>query len=238
VNELLSEVVDAHGGIDRWNRFDRLSATIAMDGAFRGMKSLSQDLDPRRLTVWMHEQRAVIKPFGDPDWHCEFSPTRVQISSSDDTIVADRDRPRASFAGHDKLTPWDPLHLAYFESYALWGYLCTPFLLVAQGVEVSEVASLEEHDGTWRCLRAMFPDSVATHCAIQEFFFGDDGLLRRHDYRIDVAGGFEMAQLAFNYIGVDGIRLPVKRRVYARQPDRALSPVPLMSIDIGDIELS
>jgi hypothetical protein len=239
VNELLAEVVEAHGGIDRWNRFNRLSATIAMDGAFRGLKSLTQDLDSRQLTVWLHQQRAMLEPFGDPDWHCDFSPARVEISSSDGTIVADRDLPRASFAGHDKLTPWDPLHLAYFEGYALWGYLCTPFLLAMQGVEVSEVVPLKEHDGTWRCLRAMFPEAVATHCIFQEFFFGDDRLLRRHDYRIDIAGGFEMAQLAFGYIDVGGIRLPAKRRVYARQPNRTLSPIPLMaSIDISDIELS
>jgi hypothetical protein len=29
---------------------------------------------------------------------------------------------------------------------------------------------------------------------VQNFYFGDDNLLRRHDYDVDVAGGFGAAQ--------------------------------------------
>ena len=35
-----------------------------------------------------------------------------------------------------------------------------------------------------------FPPGLATHSTLQEFYLGDDHLLRRHDYRVDVAGGF------------------------------------------------
>jgi hypothetical protein len=32
---------------------------------------------------------------------------------------------------------------------------------------------------------------------VQDFFFGEDFLLRRHYYSVDVAGGFGAAQLTF-----------------------------------------
>ena len=36
-------------------------------------------------------------------------------------------------------TSWDPLHRAYFNGYALWTYLTTPFLLAMDGHEAGEI---------------------------------------------------------------------------------------------------
>ena len=236
MNGLLADVIEAHGGSVRWNSFNKVSATIVCDGALWGMKSLDWDLDPRQLTVWLRRQRSTLVPFGDPDWYFDFAPGRVAILNSDGTIVADRDRPRESFAGHDRRTAWDPMHLVYFEGYALWTMLNTPFLLATPGVEVSEVEPWIEHGETWRILRARFSDAIATHTAVQDFFFGDDLLLRRHDYRIDVAGGLDVAHLVFGHIEADGIRLPMKHRAYARGLDRRFQPVPLlMSVDLSNV---
>jgi len=88
-------------------------------------------------------------------------------------------------------------------------------------------------------LRARFPRSIATHGALQDFFFGDDLLLRRHDYNVEVAGGFAAAQLMYDYIEADGIRLPSRRRAYMRGTDSRprLDPL-LVSIDISDVRFS
>ena len=59
VNELLASVVEAHGGLDRWRRFHRVGATIVTGGTFWGMKNLTQDQSPRRMTVSLHEERLV-----------------------------------------------------------------------------------------------------------------------------------------------------------------------------------
>jgi hypothetical protein len=72
-------------------------------------------------------------------------------------------------------------------------YLTTPFLLAEPGFTVAEIAPVQEGEETWRCLRATFPDSIATHSREQDFYFGPDGLLWRHDYHVDVAGGFAAA---------------------------------------------
>jgi hypothetical protein len=239
VNELLARIVEAHGGLDRWRGFNRVEATIVTGGAFWGMKSLTQDQDPRQMTVSLHEERSSVAPFGDPDWHTDFTPDRIAILRSDGTVVAARDDPRASFAGHEMMTPWDPLHRAYFNGYALWTYLTTPFLLTMEGVQVTEMEPWTEGGETWRVLRARFSESIATHSAVQDFFFGDDLLLRRHDYNVDVAGGFDADQLVFDYIEADGIRLPSKRRAYTRGEDLRPKLDPLMvSIDISDVRFS
>jgi hypothetical protein len=239
MNKLLARIVEAHGGLDRWRRFDRVEATIITGGAFWGMKNLVQDPNPRRMTVSLHEERSSLKPFGDPDWHTEFTPNRIAIVRGDGTVVAERHDPRTSFKGHEMTTPWDPLHWAYFNGDALWTYFTTPFLLTMDGVEVTEREPWTENRETWRVLRARFPESIETHSVLQDFFFGEDLLLRRHDYNVDVAGGFHAAQMVYDYIEADGIRLPSKRRAYIRGTDFRPRLDPLMvSIDISDVRFS
>lgn len=92
-----------------------------------------------------------------------------------------------------KPPPWDPLNRAYFNGYALWSYLTMPFLFTLPGVRVEELAPWEEGGQHWRRLRVHFPVSVATHCTVQDFYFGADFLLRRHDYQVDVSAGLPAA---------------------------------------------
>lgn len=236
MNALLGKVLDAHGGVDRWRRCTEVKASIVSGGGLFALKGLPQDSDPRHMTVWLHEQRASVLPFGAPDQRTMFTPDRIAIEKLDGALVAERYAPRDSFAGHQMNTPWDPLHRAYFNGEALWTYLTTPFLLAMDGVRVEETEPWNEGAETWRVLRAYFPGSLETHCLVQDFFFGEDLLLRRHDYTVTTAGGFAAAQLTSNYTEANGIRLPTKRRVYARGTDRRLIRELLMvSIDIADV---
>jgi hypothetical protein len=239
MNKLLGNVMEAHDKFGRWAGFKKLHATIVTDGALWGIKGLLQDQEPREATVWLDQQHCALTPFGDADWHCDFTPARVVIFKSDGTIVAQRDNPRESFAGHDKQTPWDPLHLAYFDGYALWTYLSTPFLLTMECVEISEVDPWNEGGETWRVLRACFPRTIATHSAVQDFYFGSDFRLRRHDYRLDLAGGFAASHLVYDYVEADGIVMPTRRRAYVRGSDLRPIPSPVMvSIDVSNVRFS
>jgi hypothetical protein len=154
-------------------------------------------------------------------------------------VVAERFAPKDSFAGHQMNTAWDPLHRAYFNGEALWTYLTTPFLLAMPGVRVEEAEPWVEGDETWRVLRAYFPESFETHSGVQEFYFGDDHLLRRHDYRVNIAGGFPAAQLTSEYVEADGIRLPTRRRAFVSGPGG--HPVPEMKmvwINLSNVQFS
>lgn len=127
MNELLSKILDAHGGMDRWRDYEKVEATIVSGGGLFRLKGVPQDSTLRHMAVWLHEERSSVSPFGAPDQRTMFTPERIAIEKLDGTIVAERPIPRDAFAGHQMQTPWDPLHRAYFNGEALWTYLTTPF---------------------------------------------------------------------------------------------------------------
>jgi hypothetical protein len=133
MNALLGQVLEAHGGLERWRRYSRVEATIVTGGGFFPLKGVLQDRNPRRMTVWLHEERSSVTPYGAPDQRTMFTADRIAIEKLDGTVVAERYAPRDSFAGHQMHTPWDPLHRAYFNGEAVWTYLTTPFLLAVDG---------------------------------------------------------------------------------------------------------
>jgi hypothetical protein len=62
--------------------------------------------------------------------------------------------------------------------------------------------------------------------------------LRRHDYQVDVAGGFSAAQYVHDIVDIDGLKFPSRRRAYLRGPN--LQPVRdllMVSIDLGNFRL-
>src|SRR5262245_21670776 len=233
MNRLLSRILEAHGGIDRWRDYEKVEATIVAGGGFYPLKGMIQDATPRRMTAWLHQERSSVLPFGAPDQRTMFTPERLSIEKLDGTFVAERYAPKDSFAGHQMHTPWDPLHRAYFNGEALWTYFTTPFLLAMEGVRVEETEPWLEGSERWRVLRTYFPGSIETHSLVQDFFFGEDLMLRRHDYNVNIAGGFAAEQLVSDYAVANGIRLPTKRRAYTRGPDRRpILEMLMVSIDI------
>lgn len=160
-----------------------------------------------------------------------FTPDRIAIEKLDGTLVTARHAPRDSFAGHQMNTPWGPLHHSYFTGEALWTYLTTPFLLAMDNVRVEETEPWREGSETWRVLRAYFSGAIETHCLVRDFYFGEDLMLRRHDYNVNIAGGFAAAQLTWAYMEANGIRLPSKRRALFARADRR--PMEMLLVSIG-----
>jgi hypothetical protein len=239
MNELLSEIVDAHGGMTRWKSYEKVEATIVTGGGFFALKGLVQDAEPRRMSVWLHEQRSSVLPYGAPDQRTMFTPERITIEKLDGTIVAERLAPGDSFAGHQMNTHWDPLQRAYFNGEALWTYLCSPFFLAMDGVKLTEIEPWREGDETWRVLRAYLPSAIESHSLVQDFFFDAGFMLRRHDYNVNIAGGFAAAQLTSEHVTANGIKLPTRRRAYVRGPDRRpVLDMLMVAIDISDASFS
>lgn len=236
MDRYLAEILRAHGGGDRYARFGEVRATIVTGGELWALKGVPQDPAPRDMTVRLHEERASLRPYGAPDQRTDFTPGRVAIEKADGTVVAERGDPRSHFAGHTMTTPWDALDRAYFNGYALWTYLTTPFLLAGPGVTVSGIGAWREDDETWRGLRATFPEDVATHSREQDFYFDDALRLRRYDYYVEIAGGFACAQYVYDYVEAQGLRMPSKRRVHLRAEDGSpRRDTLLVSIDVSDV---
>ena len=73
-----------------------------------------------------------------------FTPDRVSIESESGIIEEARAEPRSAFQGQRLETPWDNLHVVYFNSYALWNYLTIPFLYTYPGFVTEELATWQE----------------------------------------------------------------------------------------------
>jgi hypothetical protein len=86
-------------------------------------------------------------------------------------------------------------------------------------------------------LQVAFPDGYAAHTRTQYTYFGEDGLVRRHLYTVDVLGGAPGANYAFEYRTVNGVMIATRRRVIAYNEARQKIDEPvLVSIDLSEIQ--
>jgi hypothetical protein len=238
-SDALTAVLDAHGGVERWRQFSRVEATIVSGGLMFEMKGMPQDPTPRRMTVALQHEWSSVRPFGADNQRTDFTPDRVAIKKLDGSIVAERLQPRDSFAGHTLSTPWDPLQRAYFNGYALWTYLTSPFLLSLPGLSVRELGPVEDNGVELTGFQVQFGPNYASHSTLQEYYFGPDLLLARHDYRVDIAGGFSAIQYVSQLVQADGILVPTKRRAYRCDEDgKPILSELMVSIDLSDVRFS
>jgi hypothetical protein len=238
MNDLLETVIEAHGGLERWNQLNSVSARLMQGGGLWALKGQAGVLDDVVVTASLHEEKASHRPFGAADRHSSFTPERVAIETGDGTVVEALDQPRVSFAGHAFETPWSTLQLAYFVGYAMWTYLTQPFTFAMPGFQTSELEPWDEAGQHWRRLRVIWPSYLATHSTEQTLYF-DDGLLARHDYDVEVSGGTNAAHYVSDYVDVSGIRVPTKHRIFPRTPDGHSVAEPLVvSIDLSEIAFS
>jgi len=237
MTDLTTLSMDAHGGFERWRRLKTVSARLVQGGVLWQLKGQGGVLDDVHVTVDLRKEWASHRPFGQSNRHSSFQPDRVAIEMNGGEVVEERANPRESFSGHKFDTPWDSLHLAYFAGYAMWTYMNTPFLFALSGIETEELESWQENGETLRRLKVTFPESIATHSAVQTFYFDRQGRLKRHDYEVDIAGGTPAAHYVSGLTDVSGILVPTRHMIYPRQPDGNAAPAPLVvSIDISDIE--
>jgi hypothetical protein len=236
MSDLLETVIDAHGGLERWSQLETVSTRLLQGGALWALKGQAGVLDDVVVTASLHQERASHRPFGAADRRSFFTPERVAIESDDGTVLEALDQPRASFAGHTLETPWTTLQLAYFVGTAMWTYLTQPFTFALPGFETRELEPWDEAGRNWRRLRVIWPSYLATHSSEQTLYVGDDGLLARHDYDVEVSGGTSAAHYVSDYDDVAGIRLPTKHRIFPRSPDgQSLAEPLIVSIDLSEI---
>jgi hypothetical protein len=214
-----------------------VTVAALITGAIWFVKSKGDVLKNVVLTIDTTKECLTVD-FPGQDKRFIFEPERVVIEAVDGTVIEARDNPERSFVGQQRETPWDDVHVAYFVGEALWTYLNTPFLYTHDGFVTEETSSIEVEGETWRRLKVTFPDNVKSHTREQISCFGPDGLLRRHDYTVDILGGATGLNYATDYRDVDGIIFPTKRRIYAYEGDYQLVKEPLLvSIDMGEIIL-
>lgn len=238
-SKLLDTAIDAHGGRERWSQIRSVRVEGSITGAVWHLKGRPDVLKDVVITASTHHERLVMD-FPGQDKRSIFEPNRIVIETASGGVREERQNPLAHFAGQTAETPWDDIDVAYFSGEALWTYLTTPFLFSQPGFSVSEEPEVWHEGGEdWRRLRVAFPDEIASHTREQLFYFGPDGLLRRHDYAVDILGGTTGANYALDNRDVDGIIVPTTRRIYGYEGNHEVVREPvLVAIDIGEIAFS
>jgi hypothetical protein len=239
VSDLLNTVLDAHGGLARWQEAHQITARQFFGGALWELKGHPGALNDVDVTVALDREYVSQKPFFNPEHHTSFTADRVAVETSDGTVVEELTDPRASFAGHVLTTPWTRLQLAYFSGSAMWTYLAEPLSLTFPGVQTEEIASASESGRKFRRLRVTFPSSIATLSTEQVLYIGDDGLIHRRDYSVDIAGGSPAAHYVSGHQEVSGLVIPTTREIYTRDESGNKIPEPLVvSVRLENVAVS
>jgi hypothetical protein len=237
---LLDEVLDAHGGLERWRSASEVRAHVRTGGLLVRTRFPGNRMSDYELRVTVDEPRSEFAPFPDAGKRTVFEAGGVRLEDQRGDLLASRSDPRSAFGGLGGLRRnfrWDPLDATYFAGYAMWNYLTTPYLLTREGVNAREGEPLTEGDETWRRLEVDFPLGVPTHSAHQTFFVDAAGLIRRHDYTAEVIGRW--ARAAHHWLEhrrFDGLVFPTRRRVVPRGPGDLVLPGPaLVQIELDQI---
>jgi hypothetical protein len=120
----------------------------------------------------------------------------------------------------------------------MWTYLNLPFLPARPGVVSEEGAPWQENGETWRRLQIRFPADIATHSANQTLYIDREGLLKRHDYDVDISGGTPAAHYFGEYQEAGGIMFPTKHDIFPRQPDNTPNrELLVVSIGLSNFDL-
>jgi hypothetical protein len=238
MNDLLELAVDAHGGLKRWSQLTTVKASLSITGKLWQLKAQPEALKDVVVEAQLKRQQLTTHLI-TKNRRSVFTPDRVSIESESGILEEGRDDPRSTFQGQRLETPWDDLHVAYFNSYALWNYLAIPFLYTYPGFVTEELATWQEDGESWRALKIRFPDYITTHTRDQISYFGPEGLLRRHEYTVDVLGNAPGLNYASDYRNVSGVVVPTKRRVFGYDNEKRKIPGdPLVAIDIREIAFS
>ena len=233
---LLDEVLEAHGGLELWERTERLEADVESGGLAFASRFTGKGLRSFRVTVSTREPRSVLDPYPKPGSRGVFTPAEVRIESPEGEVLERRAEPRAAFRALRRKLWWDDLDALYFAGYAIWNYLSAPFLFTSEGFGLRE---LEPADGLRR-LEVRFPDGVPTHSPEQLFYYDEELKLRRLDYTAEPFGSWaRAAHFCLEHERFGGLLVATRRRVVPRGPGRRPLPFPtLVWIRLADVRLS
>lgn len=99
MDELLSRVLDAHGGLENWTRVTKLTARLSLGGPFWAMRGWPDVYANATAVVDPQREHITFMPFTAPDRMSIFdvNPERIGITTLDGRHVDERTNPRARF---------------------------------------------------------------------------------------------------------------------------------------------
>lgn len=229
---LVEQVVQAHGGHHLWNDHTSVRVRFAAGGlAFRckgephTLSDVTADLSTTGQSVTLHGRRP--------------TPWAATLEAGTVTTPDGRRAEYANLARGHRRARWDHLDVAAFTGAALWTYISIPFVLSRPEFLVDVLEPVGSGDHRLERLRVRFPQTVATHSRTQIFYIDPIGRLVRHDYTAEAFGHWAWAaHFTEGYESFGPITLPTRRRVVPRLGQRPLPGPQLVWIAISSVHLS
>jgi hypothetical protein len=135
MRDLQQQVIEAHGGLDRFRQFSFLTARLHQFGILWDLKGKPDVLAHANVRVDLRKEEVSHWPFHPTQNLSRFTPDEVRIETPAGEVIESLPKPRASFAGFAMETHWSDPQLAYFSGYTMWTYLTSPFILAQPGVD-------------------------------------------------------------------------------------------------------
>lgn len=229
---LLDDVIDASGGMARWNSLTRFTLHLSLGGTLFSNAGHAREFKDVTAEGSIRTQSLRFTGITGGEHSGSFQPDAITLETLDGEVLQSWSNPGLSFAEIDAPALADELRLVFFCGVAIWNYLAIPFLLAHSDVVVEELPSCQEGSETWRRLRAKFPTHLITLAPEQTFYFDHNGLQRRVEHQLF---GMRVAHSSWANDNFGGIVVPTLRRLQTLQPDGTVNARPvLMDVEIFD----
>ncbi|RXH34349.1 MULTISPECIES: hypothetical protein [Bradyrhizobium] len=229
---LLDDVIDASGGMARWNSLNRFTLHLSVGGSLLSTAGHASEFKDVTAEGTIRTQSVRFTGITGGAYSGSFQPDAVTIESLDGEVLRTWRSPSLTFRELSSPALADELQLVFFCGAAIWNYLTNPFLLAHQDVMVEELPPWREGTETWRRLRARFPSHIVTLAPEQIFYFDESALQRRTDHELF---GMKIAHSSWAHDSFGGIVVPTLRRIQTLRPDGTVIAKPvLMDVEIFD----
>lgn len=217
MSNLLNQVLDAQGGLEKLSAITQVRATMSVGGPFWAFKGQPNLLGEETIIADARNQIIELENHG----------RRIRFDQPAALLTITRDEgessallePRGSFAGFENATAWSAEQTAYFIGYASWMYVNEPWLFAQHGIEAREIEPWDEAGETWRRLEVTFPRHIASHSTVQTYYFDETYAQRRMDYSPDINGGVNIAHYTRAHARYGDLLIPTERTIYPRRDD-------------------
>jgi hypothetical protein len=231
--QLLDDVLQASGGLERWRQLRRFTVHLSIGGALFPRMSGPALMKDMVVEGAVHEQALEMTGFTAPDRRALYRPDRVALERSDGQLLEERRATAAEFRRSLKASTWDELLLAFYCGSLIRSYLDIPFVLADADVVISELPLSNGRDKRLRTLQVRFPERLAAHTAESTLYFDSQALLRRQEYSSLHEDGTRIAQTYSGYQRYSGILVPTLCRLLTKKQDAATGLTPV-DIEIFD----
>ena len=232
LTETAARAIAAYGGVERWRNARTIEAEVSARGLAFTLKRRPA-FDRAVLHMDVGKPLSRITPIGrDKNISGVLDGGHVRLENDRGETVAERTNARAFFPYGRRLFFWDDLDMAYFANYASWNYFTLPRLLMNDTISWTEAAPGR--------LTAVFPPSIPTHSARQEFVFDmETGRLLQHNYSADIISPLATAaHVVVEHSETDGLPHPSVRRVTPRtRTGNAMGGPVLIDLRVHRIQL-